>query len=144
MTNEYIIFFNSDFYKNIIHEFERLYGFEILSFDEVNIVSIMSKLNNEVRYSKINHTDICNFLENYYIDIMNFSFLNIDKFLNQNKNTPIKCSPDIFYIFAIRYHIMKYNPEYFEEYSKKMRMPGAKQYTKQVKKIYEQVINENN
>lgn len=140
-----INFLNSELYTTAISSFSEKYKLKICKLEERKYDSYERNSSEELASAQLSLKEIVDILETELDKILNFAYLNILKFSGEDDDGEFKGYSYVFiFNFAVRYHIMKYNSEYFEEYSKKIRMPGAKQYTKQVKKIYEQVINENN
>ncbi len=140
-----INFLGSELYINAIYSFSEKYNLKVCCFDEGSYDFYKRISDKELTVAQLSLKEIVDLLETEFDKILNFAYLNILKFSGEDDDGESEgYSYNFIFDFAVRYHIMKYNPEYFEEYSKKRRMPGAKQYTKQVRKIYEQVINENN
>jgi regulator of sigma D len=151
--NEMVNFLKTGVYVNLAKEFSKEYNLKIVDFKEEDFEFYERIMKKELNSAKLSLQEIEQILEVESEKIKKFINLNITYF---DKDTEQECSVgeeveedtnsislgysyEFIFSFAIRYHIMKNNPLYFEEYSKKMRMPYAKKYTKQVKKLYEEI-----
>lgn len=152
--NEIVSFLKTEHYLNLISNICEEYHLKLADFQEEESDFYERILNKKLNNAQVSFNEIKEFLKEESERIKEFSILNINFFDKDEEqeypkgeeiekedsiSTSLGYSYDFIFSFAISYYILKTKPDYFEEYSKKMRIPYAKKYAKQVKKLYKQI-----
>jgi hypothetical protein len=142
----------SEIYKNAIKEIVKIANIRVDSdYDEV----LESYGSNSLSKANVMLSDIIGLLESDYLKVINFSIGKLAKFHNvkiveeypNNEEVEDESNKEVFgnyvisflFKYLIEYYLLKNNQEKLIEYLKSIRIPHAKQYEKELKRIYKEI-----